>query len=71
MSWFLAGYVGVQSEEQAVDLGLFMMADSAEGVTSVTPTKEGGRVGGVASAVQALISMTLHCDMYNITSLNL
>lgn len=31
------------SEEQAVVLGLFMTADSAEGVTSVTPPKEGGR----------------------------
>lgn len=53
----------MESEEQAVDLGLFMMADSAEGVTSVTPPKEGGRVGGVTSAVHALISMTLDCDM--------
>lgn len=47
-----------------------MMADSAEGVTSAAPPKEGDRVGGATSAVQALISTTLDCDMYNITSLN-
>lgn len=41
----------MESKEQAVDLGQFMMADSAEGVTFVTPPKEVGRVGGVTYAV--------------------
>lgn len=60
----------MESEDQVVDLGLFMMADNAGRVTSVTPPKEGGRVGGLTSAVQALISVTLDCDMYNIALLN-